>query len=238
MARIVIDPARRLGTVDRRIFGNFIEHLGRCIYGGVFEEGSPLSDARGFRRDVLDAVRPLRVPILRWPGGNFVSGYHWLDGVGPVGDRPRRSDLAWFAEESNRFGTNEFIEYCRLLGTEPYICVNMGSGTMDEAQAWVESCDGTGNTRRAHLRREHGHAATVVQSHEAERAVRICAALIERVRHTQRIAHPIAIAYDEWNVWYRTRSEADRKAGVEEQYNLTDALAVATYLNGFIRHCR
>src|SRR5205823_7874438 len=238
--------------------------------------------------------------------------------------RPRRAELAGHAEESNRFGTNEFIEYCRLLSAEPYICVNLGSGTMDEAQAWVEYCNGTGNTSWAGLRRAHGHPephrvrywglgnemwgpwqighctaedyvkkarhfaavmkrtdptieliacghngfsewdatvleglapfidyhsihiytgnadhyATVFQSHEAERAVRICAALIERVRHTQRIAHPIAIAYDEWNVWYRTRSEADRKAGVEEQYNLTDALAVATYLNGFIRNCR
>ena len=121
MARIAIDLARRIGTVDRRIFGNFIEHLGRCIYGGVYDEGSPLSDARGFRRDVLDAVRPLRIPVLRWPGGNFVSGYHWLDGVGPAAERPRRSELAWYAEESNRFGTNEFLEYCRVLGTEPYI---------------------------------------------------------------------------------------------------------------------
>ena len=128
MARIAIDLARRIGTVDPRIFGNFIEHLGRCIYGGVFDEGSPLSDARGFRRDVLDAVRPLRMPVLRWPGGNFVSGYHWLDGVGPAAERPRRTELAWYAEESNRFGTNEFLEYCRVLGTEPYICVNMGVG--------------------------------------------------------------------------------------------------------------
>ena len=82
--------------------------------------------------------------MLRWPGGNFVSGYHWLDGVGPEDQRPRRSELAWYAEESNRFGTDEFIEYCRALGAEPYICVNMGSGTMDEAQAWVEYCNGTG----------------------------------------------------------------------------------------------
>src|SRR5947199_10586052 len=83
MARIGIDLERRIGPVDRRIFGQFIEHLGRCIYGGIYDEGSPLADARGFRTDVLDAVRPLRIPILRWPGGNFVSGYHWLDGVGP-----------------------------------------------------------------------------------------------------------------------------------------------------------
>ena len=157
MARIGIDLNRRIGKVDRRIFGNFIEHLGRCIYGGIYEEGSPLSDTAGFRRDVLDAVRPLRVPVLRWPGGNFVSGYHWLDGVGPAADRPRRMELAGHAEESNRFGTNEFIQYCRAIGAEPYICVNMGSGTMDEAQAWLEYCNGTGNTYWANLRRQHGY---------------------------------------------------------------------------------
>jgi len=324
MNRIGIDLTRRLGRVDPRIFGQFVEHLGRCIYGGLYEEGSPLSDARGFRRDVLDAARPLRAPVLRWPGGNFVSGYHWLDGVGPKDARPRRSELAWYAEESNRFGTDEFIEYCRVLGAEPFICVNMGSGTMDEAQAWVEYCNGTGDTSWANLRRQHGHAepyrvrywglgnemyggwqigaldahdyvkkargfamvmkrtdpsieligcgqngwstwdeivldgtaefidyhsihlytgcadhyATVFQSHQAERAVRICAALIERVRYARRIAHPIHIAFDEWNVWWRTRSHEDRVGGVEERYTLTDALAIATYLNGFIRQCR
>jgi alpha-L-arabinofuranosidase len=323
MARIGIDLARRIATVDRRIFGNFIEHLGRCIYGGIYEEGSPLSDARGFRKDVLEAVRPLRVPLLRWPGGNFVSGYHWVDGVGPKDQRPRRTELAWYAEESNRFGTLDFIAYCREIGAEPFICVNMGSGTMDEAQAWVEYCNGTGNTSWANLRRQHGHPeplrvkywglgnemygswqignlnahdyvkkargfatlmkrtdpsivligcgqngwsewdeivlggladlidfhsihlytgsadhyTTVFSSHQAERAVRICAALIERVRAAQRIAHPIHIAFDEWNVWWRTRSHEDRVGGVEERYTLTDALAVATYLNGFIRHC-
>src|SRR6201988_2347492 len=107
MARIGIDLARRIGSVDRRIFGNFIEHLGRCIYGGIFEEGSPLSDGRGFRQDVLAAVRPLRIPVLRWPGGNFVSGYHWIDGVGPAVERPRRVELAWHAEGATTFGTKE-----------------------------------------------------------------------------------------------------------------------------------
>jgi alpha-N-arabinofuranosidase len=121
MARIGIDLRRRIGRVDRRIFGNFIEHLGRCIYGGIFDEGSPWSDEHGFRRDVLDAVWALRVPVPRWPGGNFVSGYNWRDGIGPVQDRPRRSELAWYAEESNRFGTDEFIEYCRAVGAEPQL---------------------------------------------------------------------------------------------------------------------
>ncbi|HEX2742216.1 MAG TPA: hypothetical protein VHM69_17385, partial [Rubrobacter sp.] len=156
MAKIKIDLDRGIGELDRRIFGGFIEHLGRCIYGGVFEEGSPLSDDRGYRLDVLEAAKGLRIPILRWPGGNFVSGYHWTDGIGPREERPRKTELAWFTEESNRFGTDEFIEYCRLLDTEPYICVNMGTGTMDEAQAWVEYCNGTGDTYWANLRRENG----------------------------------------------------------------------------------
>src|SRR5262249_58832775 len=115
MAHIGVDLSRRIGTVDRRIFSNFIEHLGRCIYGGIFEEGSPLSDARGFRQDVLAAARPLRVPVLPWPGGNFVSGYHWLDGVGLVANRPRRGELAGDGEEANRFGTHVLIEYFRGL---------------------------------------------------------------------------------------------------------------------------
>jgi alpha-N-arabinofuranosidase len=324
LARIKIDLDRTLGQIDRRLYGQFIEHLGRCIYGGIYEPGSPLADADGFRRDVLDAVRALRVPVLRWPGGNFVSGYHWTDGIGPQAERPRRMELAWGSEESNQFGTDEFIRYCRALGTEPYICLNLGTGTLDEAQAWVEYCNGTGNTYWANLRRQHGfeephrvtywglgneqyghwqlgalgvedyvkkarefakvmrwtdpsielvgcgkdgwsdwdqividglvplidfysihlytgqadHYTTVFQSHQAERAVRICAALIERVRYAQRIAHPIHIAFDEWNVWWRTRSHEDRVGGVEERYTLTDALAIATYLNGFIRHCR
>ena len=94
------------------------------------------------RKDVMAAVRDLQVPILRWPGGNFVSGYHWTDGVGPVEKRPRHTELAWHWVESNRFGTDEFIEYCRTINTEPYLCVNMGTGTMDEARAWVEYCNG------------------------------------------------------------------------------------------------
>ena len=157
MAKIKVDLDRKLGNVDRRIYSGFIEHLGRCIYGGIYEEGSPLSDAHGFRSDVIKAVQPLQMPLLRWPGGNFVSGYHWEDGIGPKDQRPRQMELAWFGEESNRFGTDEFMEYCRTIGTEPYLCVNMGNGTMDEARAWVEYCNGTGNTYWANLRRKNGH---------------------------------------------------------------------------------
>jgi len=157
-ACIKLDPERRIGRIDRKIYGNFIEHLSRCIYGGIYEEGSPLSDERGFRRDVLEAVRGLNVSILRWPGGNFVSGYHWMDGIGSKESRPRRFDRAWQAEESNAFGTDEFIEYCRAIGAEPYICVNLGTGTIEEAANWVEYCNGSGNTYFANLRRVNGHA--------------------------------------------------------------------------------
>lgn len=157
MARIKVDVDRRVGTVSRLIYGQFIEHLGRCIYEGIYEEGSPLSDEEGFRRDVMEAVRGLRVPVIRWPGGNFVSAYHWEDGVGPKDERPRRWDLAWKKEESNRFGTDEFISYCRKVGAEPYICVNTGTGTIEEAANWVEYCNGTSNTYYANLRRRNGH---------------------------------------------------------------------------------
>src|SRR5579864_4244888 len=156
-ARIKIDFDRRIGTIDRKIYGNFIEHLGRCIYDGIYDEKSSLSDSDGFRKDVLEAARGIHVPLLRWPGGNFSSGYNWKDGVGPKDARPRRWDTAWQEEEPNRFGTDEFIQYCRKLGAEPYITVNMGTGTMQDAADWVEYCNATTDTSWANLRKKNGH---------------------------------------------------------------------------------
>ena len=159
---ITVDPARSLGTIDRNVFGHFIEHLGRCIYGGVFEPGSPLADERGFRTDVLEAMRRIGVPNLRWPGGNFASSYYWEDGVGPVDKRPARFDLAWRALEPNTFGTDEFMAYCRTLGAEPYVCVNSSSGTLQEAAHWVEYCNLDVEkypSHHARLRAENGHPA-------------------------------------------------------------------------------
>ncbi len=118
---------RAIGVTDRRLFGAFIEHLGRCVYGGIFEPGHPSADAHGFRGDVLALVRELAPTIMRYPGGNFVSGYDWEDGVGPVTSRPRRLDLAWMSTETNQFGTNEFIDWCRLADTEPMLAVNLGT---------------------------------------------------------------------------------------------------------------
>lgn len=157
-ARVKIDTERTIGDIDPKLYGNFIEHLGRCIYGGVFEENSPLSGADGFRRDVLDAARKLHVSLLRWPGGNFSSNYHWRDGIGPRAERPPRLEMAWGTVESNRFGTHEFLDYAGKLGAEPYICANLGTGTWDEAQQWVEYCNSSQDTAMTRLRKQNGRA--------------------------------------------------------------------------------
>jgi len=153
-AAVSIDPAAPVVAYDRMLFGGFLEHFHRQVYGGVFEPGSPLADARGFRKDVIEAVKELRMPIVRWPGGCFVSAYHWKDGIGK--DRQPSWDKAWGVEESNAFGTDEFVEWCRLVGTEPYICGNAGTGTPEEMSDWVEYCNQT-KGRWAKLRAENGH---------------------------------------------------------------------------------
>ena len=318
MTRVAVDPGRAVGYLDRKVYGGFIEHLGRCIYGGIYDEGSPLSDENGFRHDVLALLRELRMGVLRWPGGNFVSNYHWIDGIGPKDGRPRRAELAWGGEEPNRFGTDEYLRYCAELGTEPYICLNMGTGSLDEALAWVEYCNSARHTDWAERRRDNGrdkpygvsywglgnemygewqvgalsaeeyvHTATrwarairmldpgaklvscgmngwndwdrividglaaltdyhaihlytgsddywtnVLQPHQAERAIGATRAFIARAAYTQKIKNPPRIAYDEWNVWFRTSDGA-----LEEHYNFADALAVGTYLNIFVRNC-
>ena len=156
-AHVYIQPDRILATVDPMIFGHFTEHAFGNIYGGIYDPGNPLSDADGQRSDVLDALRQVKTPLLRYPGGNFVSNYHWEDGIGPKENRRRVFEYAWLTEESNQFGTADFILECRKIGAEPYLCVNMGSGTAEEAMHWVEYCNGTGNTYYANLRRSHGY---------------------------------------------------------------------------------
>ena len=154
--RILIHTERHRGAIDKNIFGNFIEHLGRCITGGIMDEGNPLSDAKGYRRDVMTAVKDLHVPLLRWPGGNFSSNYNWRDGIGPVKQRPPRLDMAWGAIEDNHFGTHEFLDYCAQINTEPYICFNLGTGTWAEAQQWLEYVNGTSDTEITRLRKKNG----------------------------------------------------------------------------------
>jgi len=155
-ARVYVDTRRTIAPLDRNLFGSFLEHLGRAIYEGIYDPGSKLSDANGFRKDILNEIRRLGVPIIRYPGGNFVSGYNWLDGVGPKQNRPRTLDKAWDTIESNQFGTNEFLAWCKAVGTEPLMGMNLGTGTPEEAAALVEYCNVEKGTRWSELRRQHG----------------------------------------------------------------------------------
>jgi alpha-L-arabinofuranosidase len=323
-ARIKVDIDRTIGEIHPHLFGNFTEHLGRMIYGGIYEEGSPLSDQFGFRKDVFDVVKQLDVSILRWPGGNFASGYNWKDGIGPKDQRPTRIDLAWNDLESNRFGTDEFLRYCEMLGTEPYICINLGLGTIDDARHWVEYTNESRSTYWADQRRKNGRdqpykvkywalgneidgpwqmghknaeeyskmaleAAkamrmvdrdiklvacgssnygadwiawnrTVLQtlrnqadyiaihtyinnsqndferfmawSQTIDNYIEITAGLIRQAQAGQPNPRPLYIAYDEWNVWYRTGN----REKLEEVYNFEDALAIGMFFNSFFRH--
>ncbi len=157
IAHITLDSERTLGDIAPTLFGGFAEHLGRCIYGGLYDPASPHADERGLRRDVLAALRALNFSLIRYPGGNFVSGYHWQDGVGPRAQRPRRRELAWQSVETNQFGTNEFIDACRALKAEPMLGLNFGTGTLDEAASLVEYCNAPAGTRYADLRVAHGY---------------------------------------------------------------------------------
>jgi alpha-L-arabinofuranosidase len=331
--KVSIDLERNLGDIDRNIFGGFAEHLGRCIYGGMYEPNSPHADEHGFRKDVMAALKRLNMPVIRYPGGNFVSGYRWQDGVGPKEERPVRMELAWHDLEPNSFGTNEFVDYCRALGTEPYLVVNCGDGDMREARDWLEYCNGKKDTSLVKLRKQHGYEqphnvkywgignevdgpwqigyktpeeyaraylefakvmkwtdpsikllASAVSlwspefvertqllieqagkqhidymaihwyvgndklrgyrdndfesymaiSEMFEERLGSYEGLIRSLCYAQKIAKPIPIAVDEWNVWYRVHNEGK----LEEIYNLEDALVVAMHFNAFIRHAK
>jgi alpha-N-arabinofuranosidase len=149
----VIEKQSQPQVYNPMIFGQFIEHFHRQIYGGIFEPGSPLSDKDGFRTDVIESLRELNIPIIRWPGGCFVSSYHWLDGVGP--NRQPSLDKAWGVTDPNTFGTIEFVKWCRLIGAEPFICTNAGTGTAEEMSDWVEYCN-LNIGKYAQLRKSHG----------------------------------------------------------------------------------
>src|ERR1700674_287894 len=163
-SRLYLDTRRTRAMLDRNVFGSFLEHLGRAIYEGIYDPGSTLSDSNGYRKDVLEEIRKLNVPIIRYPGGNFVSGYNWLDGVGAKQDRPRVLDKAWNALNSNQFGTNEFLAWCKAAGTQPLLAVNLGTGTPEAAAALVEYWHVVTGTRWSDLRRKHG----VTEAHRVQ----------------------------------------------------------------------
>jgi alpha-N-arabinofuranosidase len=322
-ALVKLDLDRRIGQIDRNIYGSFIEELGRCIYGGVYDPGSPLSDGDGYRKDVMRAIEDLHVTVLRWPGGNFASGYNWKDGIGPKDKRPRRWDTAWQETDPNQFGTDEFLRYCEKLHVEPYITVNMGTGTMQEAADWVEYCNATTDTYWANERRKNGHpepynvkfwglgnevygswqaghkdanqyaadalefakmmrwvdptiklvavcdnsvdwnvpvleklveiidyasvhhyggsldtAKEVQDAYFFERQLQAMDGLMTAVMARSRKREPVAIAADEWNIWFRSWFKRGDPHKLEETYNLRDALWVASSLNIFHRMCR
>jgi len=153
---IKLDPGDRVAPVNRRTFGSFVEHMGRCVYSGIFEPGHPAADSHGFRTDVLDLVRELGVTTVRYPGGNFVSGYRWEDGVGPVEQRPRRLDLAWHSTEPNTFGVDEFMAWAEAAGAEPMMAVNLGTRGIQEALDLLEYCNIAGGTALSDRRRANG----------------------------------------------------------------------------------
>ncbi len=158
-ASVILDRDYVVSHIDPRLYSGFIEHLGRHIYTGIYEPGHPKADANGFRLDVLELVRELAMPMIRYPGGNFVSGYNWEDGVGPVGDRPVRLDLAWKTVESNRFGLHEYLDWAKLAGIDTMMAVNLGTRGPDAARNLVEYCNHPGGTAWSDMRKRNGAAA-------------------------------------------------------------------------------
>lgn len=158
MIKMIINADRRKGKIDKNIYGNFAEHLGRCIYGGFWVgKDSEIPNINGIRKDVVEALKELKIPVLRWPGGCFADEYHWRDGIGPYENRPKMINVHWGGVvENNHFGTHEFFELCELLGAEPYICGNVGSGTVQEMREWVEYITFDGESPMSNLRAANG----------------------------------------------------------------------------------
>lgn len=155
-ASLTVNRLFAVGDIDPRIYGAFLEHLGRAVYGGIYEPGHPTADKNGFRRDVLALVRQLEIPIIRYPGGNFVSGYRWEDGTGDKAARPRRMELAWNSVEPNEVGIDEFQQWAKLAGSQVMMAVNLGTRGPAEARDCLEYCNGTAHTYYADLRRKNG----------------------------------------------------------------------------------
>jgi alpha-N-arabinofuranosidase len=332
-SRLFFDSRFPVAPVDERLFGGFMEHVGRAIYGGLYDPDSPRADEDGFRVDVLDALRLLDMTVMRYPGGNFASGYHWRDGIGPRDRRPVVLEIASRSIEPNRIGTEEYMGLCRKMGWSPMITVNLGTGSPEEARDWVEYCNAPAGTRIADGRAAGGHAdpygvklwclGNEMDGHwqlghvpadqyairaqqaakmmkDVDRSIETVAcgtciaslphwmewdrtvleymgeaadyislhrylvsrdgdtedflaesAAIDRqidemdaacryVQARRRAAKRVYLCFDEWNVWYKTVTPEG--GGVfaphmnEEVYNLEDALAVAAFLNSFIRH--
>ena len=336
LTRIFLDREYQIGPVDQRLFGGFLEHIGRAVYEGVYDPQSKLADENGFRKDVLSSLEKLHFTAMRYPGGNFASGYHWLDGVSPRSSRPVLQELASLSIEPNSFGTDEYIQLVRKMDWTPMITVNLGTGLPEEARDWVEYCNRPTGTRFSSLRAKNGsiephgvklwglgnemdgpwqqghvpadqyairaqQAAKLMKdtdpgielvvcgsaeiglptymewdrtvleyvgdyadyislhryvgnttsdtadylavTNSIDQQIEVADALCRYVQAKIRSRKRYYLAFDEWNVWYRTQNaESVNGHGkfaqhlVEEEYNLEDALVVAGFLNSFIRH--
>jgi len=334
--KVILDRDYQIAQVDPRLFGGFLEHIGRAVYEGVYDPQSKHADQYGFRKDVLNCLKQLCFTAMRYPGGNFASGYHWLDGVGPRATRPTIRELASQSIEPNQFGTDEFIQLSRVMNWTPMMAVNLGTGTPEEARNWVEYCNSPIGTKYADLRGEYGASdphdvklwclgnemdghwqqghvpadqyairaqqaaklmkdvdpsiqlvvcgsaeiglptymewdRTVLEyvgdyadfvslhryigkwnsdtadylaaTNSVDQQIEVADALCRYIQAKTRSKKRIHLAFDEWNVWYRTQNaESVNGHGkfaqhlVEEEYNLEDALVVAGFLNSFIRH--
>ena len=256
-AYVNIDKDFAAGKIDDRLYGSFLEHTGRAIYTGVFEPEHENADENGFRSDVIKLVKELRVPVVRYPGGNFVSAYKWEDGVGPRENRPHRPDLAWKAIETNSFGTNEFIRWCEIAGTEPMLAVNLGTRGMADAinfldwalEAFDECYDAvdymslhTYNGKR-YVQRDDDTATYLGRSVDMdsfiETAIHICGMIKARKDSRKQMY----LAFDEWNVINeavvrQTDPEPWQIAPSRREGNCTleDALVVGCMINSLIRH--
>ena len=158
-ARLIVHRDFPVAPLNRNVFGAFVEHMGRCVYGGIYEPDHPTADEQGFRGDVMELTKELGPTIIRYPGGNFLSGYNWEDGVGPKSERPPRAELAWGQIESNEFGTNEFMDWCKAAGVAPMFAVNLGTRGPDAARNLLEYCNFPAGTHYSNLRIEHGYDA-------------------------------------------------------------------------------
>ncbi|MBV6428944.1 MAG: Intracellular exo-alpha-(1-_5)-L-arabinofuranosidase [Haliscomenobacter sp.] len=158
-AVIKIDFDRQIDTIDPNIYSAFVEPIRTVVYGSIYDPKSPFADENGFRKDFIDLIKELNVRSVRWPGGNYVSGYHWEDGIGPKDQRPAKRDLAWNQIETNQMGTDEYVKLCQLIGAENFLCINAGTGTLNDARNWVEYCNGEKGTYYADLRRKYGNEA-------------------------------------------------------------------------------
>ncbi|NSW95000.1 MAG: alpha-L-arabinofuranosidase [Bacteroidales bacterium] len=156
-AVIKIDIDRKISPIDSNIYGAFVEPIRTVVYGSIYDPASPFADENGFRKDFIQLVKELKIPVVRWPGGNYVSGYNWEDGIGPKELRPARKDLAWNQVETNHMGTDEYVKLCNLIGAENFICINAGTGTLDQARHWVEYCNVEKGTYYSDLRRKYGN---------------------------------------------------------------------------------